>query len=340
MGTWINFKELRDQIRFEQVLLHYGVEVKSRGDQHHGFCPLPNHQGKKNSPSFSANLKRGIFQCFGCGAKGNVIDFAVLMEKLNPQDGGDVRKAALILQERFRIVPAKPETKPPPKQPESPKRDLEEPPSKIVVNAPLDFELKRLDPNHPYLDKRGFSKETIAHFGIGFCSKGLLAGRIAIPVHSADGKLLGYCGRIVDDNLISEEEPRYKFPPKRKRNGVLFEFHKLLVLYNSHRIKAPVDDLVIVEGFPSVWWITQMGFPNVVALMGWVCSEDQARMATELVKPEGRVWLLPDGDESGQRCAESVLPQVSPSRFVRWVKLDEGKQPTDYPGAFFQEQFE
>src|SRR3954462_14438718 len=101
MSAWINFRELRANLKFEQVLRHYGVEVKRKNDQHQGFCPLPNHNGKKNSPSFSANLDRGIFQCFGCGAKGNVLDFAVLMQNLNPKDGSSLHKVALELQERF-----------------------------------------------------------------------------------------------------------------------------------------------------------------------------------------------------------------------------------------------
>src|SRR5256885_1289545 len=84
MTNWIDFKELRKQLDFAKVLRHYGVELKLSGDQHHGFCPLPAHQGKKNSPSFSANIKRGIWQCFGCGEKGNLLDFAVLMERANP----------------------------------------------------------------------------------------------------------------------------------------------------------------------------------------------------------------------------------------------------------------
>ena len=87
MKTWIDFKGLRKKLDFEQVLRHYGVEVKRKGNQHQGYCPLPNHQGKKNSPSFSANLERGIFQCFGCGAKGNVLEFAAMMEKADPKDG-------------------------------------------------------------------------------------------------------------------------------------------------------------------------------------------------------------------------------------------------------------
>jgi DNA primase len=55
------------------------------------------------------------------------------------------------------------------KQPEKiePKREL-----LVIVNASLDFELKGLDATHPYLLGRGFTPETIKHFGLGFCSRG------------------------------------------------------------------------------------------------------------------------------------------------------------------------
>src|SRR5947208_1139411 len=99
--TWIDFKALRTKLDFALVLEQYGVTVKRAGNQHHGFCPLPNHNGKKNSPSFSANLERGIFQCFGCGAKGNVLEFAAMMSKVDPQDGAALRQVALELQKRF-----------------------------------------------------------------------------------------------------------------------------------------------------------------------------------------------------------------------------------------------
>ena len=87
MSNWIDFKALRQSLSFESVLKHYGVEVKRKGDQHHGFCPLPNHNGQKKSQSFSVNLRRGIFQCFGFGAKGNVLDFYALMEGVDPENG-------------------------------------------------------------------------------------------------------------------------------------------------------------------------------------------------------------------------------------------------------------
>src|SRR5882672_5662421 len=98
MNTWIDFKALRAKLDFGQVLRFYGVEVKRTGNQHHGFCPLPGHNGKKNSPSFSANLERGIFQCFGCGGKGNILEFAALMEKVDPKDGTRLHEVAVDLQ--------------------------------------------------------------------------------------------------------------------------------------------------------------------------------------------------------------------------------------------------
>ena len=325
--NWIDFKALRKQLDFAQVLQHYGVEVKAKGTQHHGFCPLPNHNGKRNSPSFSANLERGIFQCFGCGAKGNTLEFAALMEKIDPQDGAALREVALKLQQR--ICPELGNTPKETAKPAPPKTEKPKDTSPVVVNQPLDFELQGLDAKHPYLLGRGFTPETIERFGLGYCSRGMLKNRVAIPLHDAGGKLIGYAGRVVDDSAIGEDNPRYRFPGERKRDGTIFEFRKTLFLYNGFQIKAPVDDLIIVEGFTGVWWLDQNGLPSVVATMGADCSEKQAELIVSSVKPDGHVWIVPDGDKAGQRHAQTLLTLISPHRFMRWVKMAEGKQPTD-----------
>jgi DNA primase len=321
MNDWIDFKELRKQLDFGEVLRHYGVELKLTGDQHHGFCPLPNHNGKRKSPSFSANVKRGVWQCFGCGEGGNLLDFAVLMERGNPKSGEDVRKVASLLKERFLggTKPSKGEISNSDKEDEN-----------VVVNAPLDFELKGLQPNHPYLLDRGFTPETIAHFDLGYCSRGLLANRIAIPLHNERGELVGYAGRVIADEAITEENPKYRFPGRRKRKEVIHEFRKLLLLYNAHRIAAPVDDLVLVEGFAAVWWLHQASIANVVGTMGASCSEEQAKTIVSLVSDSGRVWILTDGDSAGERCALSILIRVGSHRFTRWVRVEAGKQPTGF----------
>ena len=335
--NWIDYKALRKQLDFAQVLKHYGVEVKAKGTQHHGFCPLPNHNGKKNSPSFSANLERGIFQCFGCGAKGNILDFAALMEKADPQDGTALHEVALKLQQRFcpqRAEASDESAKPVAEKPEKPKDN-----SPVVVNQPLDFELQGLDGKHPYLLGRSFTLETIERFGLGYCGRGMLKCRVAIPLHDANGKLIGYAGRVVDDSLITEDNPRYRFPGERKREGTIFEFRKTLFLYNGFQIKPPVDDLIVVEGFTGVWWLTQHGLMSVVATMGADCSEKQAELIVSLVKTTGTVWIMPDGDKAGERHAQTLLTQISPHRFMRWVKMDEGKQPTDLLGEDLKMRF-
>jgi DNA primase len=340
MGTWIDFKELRNTLKIAEVLKHHGVELKVKGDRATGFCPLKSHQGKRHSPSFSANLARNIWQCFGCAAKGNAIELFAALQGFNPGDPQQFREAALLAQETFGIgsdapqkprvpkvqtasVPSEREVEPPVDRPKPPDNRPR------IINGVLDFTLKKLDADHPYLASRGFTPETIAHFGLGFCGRGLLEGRIAIPLHDDCGNLVGYAGRIVDDSAIGPDHPKYLLPSERERNGTVYEFRKSKLLYNAHEFRDPLDDLIVVEGFPSVWWLRQCGFPNAVALMGASCSPEQAEIIARAVNPDGRIWILADGDEAGDRCAQSIFGLVGPHRFCRWVKLPPGKQPTD-----------
>jgi DNA primase len=275
---------------------------------------------------FSANLARGIFQCFGCGAKGNILEFAALMEKADLEDGDAFRRVAVGLQARFfpegassrkPAAPVATETAAPKALP-------------IVVNAPLDFALKDLDANHPWFEEGGISVDTVRHFGLGYCSRGLLADRIAIPLHDHGGKLIGYAGRTMDETWITSENPLYLYPAKREREGRVLDFQKSAFLYNGHRIKAPCDDLVVVSEFHSAWWLCQCGYESVVALMDTKCSPEQAKLLVSMLSPSGRVWLMPDGGNDGEGLAQAMLAELSSHRFVRWVKLGEGKCPTDF----------
>ena len=63
--------------------------------------------------------------------------------------------------------------------------------------------------------------------------------------------------------------------------------------------------------------------------MGAECSEEQAELLVSMTSSLGYVWVMPDGDKAGERFAHSLMAQVSPYRFVRWAKLEDGKQPTD-----------
>jgi DNA primase len=338
MQTWINFKELRAKLSFKDVLHHYGIETKVKGDRATAFCPLPGHpartDGKPRTASLSVNLTRNIFQCFGCKKSGNALEFACRMEGFDPSDTEQFRNAALKVAQVFGIETTRPgQDHAPPQSDSDPKlfQSATNSGPTPVVNAVLNFELKDLDSEHPYLPERGFNPETITDFGLGYCNRGLMKGRVAIPLHNNTGRLVGYAGRITKDSMITEECPKYRFPGGRVNKGVTYEFRKSLLLYNLHRVGVGISDLVVVEGFTSTWWLHQCGIPHVVALMGSSCSPEQAKLIVNVTTPKARIWIMPDGNEAGIVCAQSIFEEVAPYRFARWVRLASNEQPTDIP---------
>lgn len=327
--SWIKFAELKDAIRLEDVLAHYGRldKMRGKGDQLTGFCPLPGHTGKgKKSPSFSVNTAKNIWRCFSCNQGGNLLDFVLAMENLP-----DVRAAGLWLAEHFpgaageppRTVegaekPVEVESAPLP-EPEQPIPEnlqplIAEPDS--LENKPLTFALKHLDQQHPYLQERGLTPETIATFGLGYCTKGLMKGRIAIPLHNAAGDLVAYAGRAL--TAADEADGKYKLPPG---------FRKEVEVYNLHRIAPGCETLIVVEGFFGVMWLHQCGFPNAVALMGTSLSEAQERLIANAIAPDGRIVLMLDGNAPGIAGAQKALLQLTRHVFVYWLVLPDEKQP-------------
>ena len=132
-------------------------------------------------------------------------------------------------------------------------KDPKAEPETPSANKPLGFELKELDSGHPYFAERGLEPQTVEHFGLGFCQKGTMAGRVVIPMHNADGELVGYAGRWPGEP--PEGKPKYKLPKG---------FLKTAELFNFHRLSDPDDlePLVIVEGFFDCMWLWQNGFAS------------------------------------------------------------------------------
>ena len=176
----------------------------------------------------------------------------------------------------------------------------------------MTFTLK-LDPDHPYLAERGLSPERVAFFGLGYCSRGVMAGRICIPIHNEQGELVAYAGRWPGDDLPEGEE-RYKLPAK---------FEKSRVLYNLNRVVAG-EHIVLVEGYWSVFRLHTLGIP-VAALMGWSVSPEQIA----LLRDHGTrfVTLLFDGDETGRRARDKALPELASAFFVKAPLLPDGEKP-------------
>ena len=189
-------------------------------------------------------------------------------------------------------------------------------PREEPVNPPLTFALK-LDPEHPYLRERGLSAELVAEFGLGYCKRGTMAGRVCIPVHNARGELVAYAGRWPGED-VPEGEGKYKLPAK---------FEKSRVLFNLHRT-APDEHLVLVEGYWSTMRLHALGVP-VASPMGWSVSPEQVALLHE--RGVRFLTLLLDGDDAGRRARERVVPDLAAAFFVRAPLLLDGQKPDTVP---------
>lgn len=98
-GLWIDFAHVRAQITIEQVLLKLGVleQLRGRGPQRRGACPI--HGGDPNGVGrpFSVNLDKNAFRCMNaaCGKQGNALDLWAAAR------GMDLRPAAIDLARTF-----------------------------------------------------------------------------------------------------------------------------------------------------------------------------------------------------------------------------------------------
>jgi transposase len=96
----VDFAFLRQQVTMEQVLQYLGLadRLRGRGQQRRGPCPIHGQAGD-TQPTFSANLRKHVFQCFhaACGAQGNVLDLWAAVHKL------PLYEAALHLAETFHL---------------------------------------------------------------------------------------------------------------------------------------------------------------------------------------------------------------------------------------------
>jgi DNA primase len=156
-------------------------------------------------------------------------------------------------------------------------------------------------------------------FRLGYCRHGLLAGRIAIPIHNARGELIAYCGRWLGEPPVPE--PKYKLP-----RG----FRKSLELFNLHRAKQADArlPLVVVEGYFGCMRVWQAGHRRVVALMGSSLSASQQELIERTAGPGGRVIILFDEDEAGRKGRAEARERLSELLEVRAPSLGhEGTQP-------------
>jgi DNA primase len=334
--SYVSFDEVKMRIGMEALLAHYDLlhaNAKRKGDELVLHCVFHDND---RTPSLKINTAKNIFNCFGCHAGGDVLGFVVLKEGIETGDPDtDRREAALLLQEWFSLRTSKPgkarrhttkstrATKRAEASVSSPRavedgvpaEPAKDEPHAALVNPPLPFTFRNLDPAHPYLRERGLSEETIAMFGLGYhAGRGIMHGRIVIPIHNASGELIAYAGRWPGNVGWPEGEDKYKLPPG---------FHKSLVLFNLHRAREYArDGLIVTEGFfDTLLEFWQRGRRNVVALMGSSMSAEQERLIVQTVGGRGRVLFAFDPDEAGRKGMQEAALRLISQVFVRTVTI-------------------
>ncbi len=333
---YIDFGAVKAAVSMTQVLEHYGLTARMRstrsGDGLDGPCPF--HKGT-NRDDLKVTLSKSAWFCHNsaCKCGGNHLDFVAKMEDCT------AHQAALHLDQWFNLGLAGKADSPPPRRESASKEEpapsrssrrsqvppvsssvvAEEPPEEPGTNEPLKFELTNLKPDHAYLSERGLTPETVAEFGLGFCAKGTMSGRIVIPINNPDGDLVGYVGRW--PGAPPEERPKYKLPAGFKKSAEVFNLDRAL-------LEQQGLPLIVVEGFFDVIKLWQQGYHRVVSLMGSSLSSQQEALLLKASDSRPGIILMFDEDDAGRAGREKALMRLSRHLFVRVVPLPkEGAQP-------------
>jgi DNA primase len=315
-SQFVDFKAVKAAITMEQVLTHYGIleKFKPGTDSLNGPCPI--HKGS-NPTQFRISLSKNIWNCFSeCKHGGNVLDFIAEMEKVSIHAAAlkaiewfNIDLEALSVEDKDESVEAATMTSKPAPKPAT-RTATSAPPEKVVPNTPLKFRLDKLEREHPYLtQERGLTLETIIDFGIGFCSKGMMEGRIAIPIHNSRGEVMAYAGRFPVEEP-PEGTPKYKLPPGFRKSQELFNVDRAFK-------ESPEKPLLIVEGFFDCMKIHDHGYKKVVALMGSSMSPAQEELIRQHTNSQSHVIVMLDENEAGIIGREDIICRLSKFCFVR-----------------------
>ena len=189
------------------------------------------------------------FYCFAGKIGGDVIGLAAHIKSCTMREA-----AEFLAGSTLHIEPAVSEPTIPATVPEKKKAGLN----------PLTY----LQPEHPLVQALGISKETADHFGAGYAPKGIMRGRLAIPIHDADGVLLAYCGQAVNG-----ESPTLIFPKDFQPQEFVFNIHRL----QSETICLLSSPLQVMKTF-------ECGIENVASFLTELVIATQFEMLADFMR--------------------------------------------------------
>jgi DNA primase len=293
------------------------TQLRKVGTNWMGLCPFHNEK----SGSFSVSADKGLYYCFGCGVRGDVIRFVREIEHLDFVGAIEWLAARSGIQLRY--------TERDEGESRKRQRRLYE-----VMERAVDWYHGRLltgaDAGRArgYLRSRGFDREQVEQFRVGWAPDaweeliralkaprdilldcGLAAtntsndrirdffrARVLFPIFDDQGRPVAFGGRKLPD----ADGPKYQ----NSREGPLY--NKSRVLYALNWAKADVvqhGEIVVCEGYTDVVGFFRAGVPRAVATCGTALTEDHIR---QMKRFTNRIVLAYDADEAGQAAAERV----------------------------------
>lgn len=329
--------QIKERLPVDQVVGRY-VPLKRAGRTLKGLCPF---HGEK-TPSFTVNVERGIYKCFGCGRGGDI--FAFVME----HEGLTFPEALRLLADQAGV-----------QLPEqlgsaggSGKRRILEINDRLAAfwHRYLLHEKGRdaLD----YLIHRGLTQETLANFSIGYAPFGdttastlTKAGysrrdieeagdptkfrdRIVFPICDVTGRTVGFTGRILerkdDPTRPGTRGPKYWNTPE---TAAFVKSKTVFALHMAKRAIQDADYAILAEGQMDVVLLHQGGFPQAVASSGTALTAEQLRLIGRFSRT---IAIAYDGDGAGQDATEKAIALCLEEDLAPLVvPLPAGKDPAD-----------
>ncbi|MBL7837278.1 MAG: DNA primase [Bacteroidetes bacterium] len=333
----------------EEVVGDY-IALKKRGANLLGRCPF--HDEK--TPSFTVSPTKGIYKCFGCGKAGNSVSFLMEHDSLSFADA--IRKLASkyhITLEEDTLVNRE-------------EYDEQQKKRENLLVA-LDFANKYfIDQLHnsdegrvvgdTYFRERGFTRQTIDEFQLGYSPQGwtslvdaakahqfnlshfadaglikkreddtyfdLFRHRVIFPIHDLTGKVIAFGGRqLVKD----EKSPKYLNSPETE---VYHKSHVLYGIFQSKKAIKTLNNCFLVEGYTDVITLHQSDVKNVVASSGTSLTEGQIKLIKRFTD---NVTVLYDGDAAGIKASlRGIDLLLEQGLNVRTVSFPEGEDPDSY----------
>lgn len=346
MITQESIQQITNRIDILDVVGEF-VNLKKRGTNHIGLCPFHNEK----TPSFTVSSSKEIYKCFGCGKSGNTITFLMEYEKFSYVE------ALRWLANRYQITIEETALSEEGKQQQQVSESL------YIINSFaqkfFSAQLSATDEGEEhavsYLEERGFHKETIEKFQLGYSPKsrtafynaataevynvsllekaGLIihrnnvwqdnySGRIIFPIHHITGKIAGFGARIMGQ---ADKAPKYINTPE---NEIYAKGRILYGLYFARQAIDKNNECLLVEGYTDVIAMHQAGIENVVASSGTSLTTDQLKL---IKKYSSNLTIIYDGDAAGIKAAMRGLDMaIEEGLQVKLVLLPNNEDPDSF----------